>query len=213
MIQSRNLSYQYPEGKSLSFPDLLLDKGKHCLLLGESGSGKTTMLHLLGGLLRLQHGEVRVNNTSYSDLSGAQLDGFRGANIGFVFQKNHLIGALNVTDNLHLAPYLAGKRASSDDIRSVLDKLGLSEKRHAKISSLSQGQVQRVAIARAIMNKPAVIFADEPTSALDDTNCKRVIDLLIGVAAEVNASLVIATHDHRLRTVIHNQVVIKQQQP
>ncbi|HYG01331.1 MAG TPA: ATP-binding cassette domain-containing protein [Chryseosolibacter sp.] len=209
MIQSINLSYQYPNGKRLSFPDLILEQGKHCLLLGESGSGKTTMLHLLGGLLGIQNGDIAVNGIAYRDLAGARFDAFRGKHVGFIFQKNHLVSALNVTDNLLLAPYLAGESSSVDYAHAVLNKIGLFEKRDAKISTLSQGQVQRVAIARAVMNKPSVIFADEPTSALDDANCKRVVELLLDAAAEVNASLVIATHDHRVRNMIHNEIVIK----
>jgi putative ABC transport system ATP-binding protein len=107
-----------------------------------------------------------------------------------------------------MAPYLAGLPQKRERVLEVLSHLGLGDRRHAKIKELSQGQAQRVAIARAIMNKPEVILADEPTSALDDTNCGRVIDLLLQVAAETNATVVVATHDHRLKQHIQNQIAL-----
>lgn len=178
------------------------------MLLGQSGSGKTTLLHLLGGLLRNYSGSMQVLQQELSSFSETTLDHFRGKNIGFIFQKNHLISALTVEKNLFLASYLAGQSASSERVTSLLQRLGMENKKDASVTKISQGQAQRVAIARAVLNKPSVILADEPTSALDDKSCDQVISLLLEVANEHNASLIIATHDQRLKDKIKKQVLL-----
>lgn len=206
MIQVSNLSFSYSHQRTLNFPDVTLQQGEHCLLLGQSGSGKTTLLHLLGGLLRGYSGNIQISSTELSTLSESRLDHFRGANMGFVFQKNHLLSALSVEKNLLMAPYLSDKKVSSDRIDSILNTLGLTEVRNSSVTKISQGQAQRVAIARAVLNNPVVILADEPTSALDDINCERVSTLLLQVAKENNATLIVATHDQRLKNKIQKQI-------
>ncbi len=208
MIQISNLSFSYAPQSTLRFPDVEVKKGENILLLGESGSGKTTLLHLMGGLLRQYSGSVKVDETELSTLSESSLDKFRGQKIGFIFQKNHLISALSVEKNLVMAPYLAGLPINEERIEQVLASLGLSEKRKSKVTELSQGQAQRVAIARAVLNKPSIIFADEPTSALDDKNCNKVIDLLLNVASQNQSTLIVATHDQRLKDKISNQLIL-----
>jgi ABC-type lipoprotein export system ATPase subunit len=208
MIRITNLSYAYHPQQVLSFPDLQLNRGEHCLLLGESGSGKTTLLHLLGGLLRGYNGNIKVNDTELSTLTESNLDHFRGVNMGFIFQKNHLLSALSVEKNLMMAPYLSNTKISNERIAHVLHSLGLSEIKNSSVTKISQGQAQRVAIARAVLNNPEVILADEPTSALDDKNCDRVITLLLQVAKENNSTLVVATHDQRLKEKIEKQVLL-----
>jgi putative ABC transport system ATP-binding protein len=208
MIKASNLSYQYNGGRNIDFPEIALERGGHMLILGNSGSGKTTLLHLFGGLLRIQRGNIVVGQTDISQLSETQLDHFRGKQIGFVFQKNHLINALTPKQNLLLSSYLAEVTQDEKRVESLLDQLGLGDKMNARISELSQGQIQRVAIARAVLNKPTFILADEPTSALDDKNCEKVIDLLFNLAKENNASLLIATHDLRLKSKIRDQVTL-----
>jgi ABC-type lipoprotein export system ATPase subunit len=208
MIQVENLTYAYEQGKIIRFPDFSVGDNGHCLLLGESGSGKTTLLHLIGGLLKIQQGKIKVNSVEVSDLSETALDKFRGQHLGFIFQKNHLISALSVKDNLLMAPFLSGLQQSETRVSDVLTQLGLSEKVNANIRQLSQGQVQRAAIARAVLNKPSVILADEPTSALDDKNCERVIALLLDVARTSKASLLIATHDQRLKSKIQQHILL-----
>jgi putative ABC transport system ATP-binding protein len=206
MIKTQSLSYSYNTEKKIHFQDLMLNKGEQCLLLGESGSGKTTLLHLLGGLLKSQQGRIEVNGTDITTLSEAALDHFRGQHYGFIFQRNHLISSLSVMNNLLLSPFLAGLSQDRNRAEQVLSQLGISEKKHAAIRELSVGQAQRVAIARAILNKPTVILADEPTSALDDKNCDRVSDLLLEVAQQNEAALIIATHDQRLKSKIKNMI-------
>lgn len=206
MIRTAGLGYSYSGKKSLGFPDFEVAKGEHCLLLGDSGSGKTTLLHLLGGLLTSQQGKIELNGVEISSLSESSLDKFRGQHLGFVFQKNHLIPALNVRKNLLLAPFLSGMKVKESRVKEILSHLDLSDKENAKISELSQGQAQRVAIARAVLNKPSIIFADEPTSALDDKNCGRVIELLMKTSEQYNATLVVATHDQRLKNRIRRVI-------
>lgn len=206
MVVVSSLTHQYEEDKALFFPDFSVGRGKSCLLLGNSGCGKTTLLHLMGGLLRIQKGRVQIEDLDISKVSESQADKFRGKHIGFVFQRNHLIAALTVKKNLLMAPFLANIPQDENRVDEVLAQLGLWEKKHAKISELSQGQAQRVAIARAVLNKPDVILADEPTSALDDFNCERVISLLLNVSQMNQSTLVVATHDHRLKSVIPQQV-------
>lgn len=208
MIRVGNLSFSYTSAHTISFPGFSLNKGEHCLLLGESGSGKTTLLHLLGGLLRGYSGNIQVNGTELSSLSEAELDRFRGKNFGFIFQRNHLISALSVEKNLYMAPYLAGMPVEKARVQQALETLELQEKSKSSVTEISQGQAQRVAIARAILNNPAVILADEPTSALDDQNCERVIGLLLQVAEAHHATLVVATHDQRLKNKISNQILL-----
>jgi len=206
MIAVSKLTYSYTGDTLMQFPDFSVQKGEHFLLLGESGSGKTTLLHLMGGLLKKQTGSVIVDNTDVSGLSEAELDRFRGQRIGFIFQKNHLISALSVEKNLMMSPYLAGLPVNTKRIEEVLSGLGLSNKTKSKVTELSQGQAQRVAIARAVFNKPLILFADEPTSALDDKNCDRVIHMLMDAASDSQSTLIVATHDQRLKSKIHNQI-------
>ena len=207
MIAIADVTYTYTGAATpLRFPDFRIEKGEHWLLLGESGSGKTTLLHLLGGLLRTVNGKIEVEGTDITKLSESMLDRFRGRHMGFVFQKNHLISALSVKSNLLLSPYLAGLPQSEARVNEVLGQLDLTDSKNSRISSLSHGQAQRVAIARAVLNKPDVILADEPTSALDDKNCERVIDLLLEASGHDHATLVVATHDQRLKSKFKRQI-------
>lgn len=210
MIQVQDVVYAYNSNpvKIIRFPDFIVNRGTPCLLLGESGSGKTTLLHLIGGLLRIQQGKVVINDTDLTTLSGTSLDKFRGKHMGFIFQKNHLINALTVRKNLMMAPYLSGVNKNDQRLQALLSKLDLEDKMNANVKELSQGQAQRVAIARAVMNQPSVILADEPTSALDDKNCDRVISLLLDVASANHSALLIATHDHRLKSKIAQQIIL-----
>jgi ABC-type lipoprotein export system ATPase subunit len=203
MIKVKGLSYTYPGGKQIRFDDFMIERGDHCLLLGESGCGKTTLLHLLGGLLRGGLGSIFFNNIDLPGLSEGDLDNFRRKHLGFIFQKNHLISALNVEQNLLIA------ENSSARAGELLTSLNLAALKSKKVTTLSHGQAQRVAIARALMNKPTVILADEPTSALDDTNCDAVINLLLNAATENQSTLVIATHDSRLRSKFHRQIQLR----
>jgi ABC-type lipoprotein export system ATPase subunit len=208
MLQAQNLKFSYGGSNTLSFPNIECQDGEHWLLLGQSGSGKTTLLHLLGGLLSPQSGSIKVGKTDMSRLNGSNLDKFRGQNIGIIFQTAHFVKALTVQENLILAQQLAGKKIDKQLIFNVLQKLNLEHKLKSKTSELSVGEQQRVAIARALVNSPALILADEPTSALDDKNTDEVIQLLEKTASEANATLIIVTHDNRLKDYFKNQIML-----
>ena len=199
MVKINGLTYNYSSEVQLKFPDFSLSKGEQALILGQSGCGKTTLLHLLSGLLKPDSGEVDVENENISKMSGARLDNFRGANIGIVFQIPHFIEALTVKENLTLTQTLAGKSKNVDKVKTLLADLGVKSKLNAKLNALSVGEKQRVSIARALVNSPALILADEPTSALDDENCDAVLKLVREQAKKYNSTLLIVTHDNRLK--------------
>lgn len=199
MVKINGLTYNYSSEIQLKFPDFSLSKGEQALILGQSGCGKTTLLHLLSGLLKPDSGEVDVENENISKMSGARLDNFRGANIGIVFQTPHFIEALTVKENLTLTQTLAGKSKDVDKVKGLLVDLGVESKLNAKLNALSVGEKQRISIARALVNSPALILADEPTSALDDENCDAVLKLVREQAKKHNSTLLIVTHDNRLK--------------
>ena len=199
MVKINGLTYNYSSEVQLKFPDFSLSKGEQALILGQSGCGKTTLLHLLSGLLKPNSGEVDVENENISKMSGAKLDSFRGANIGIVFQTPHFIEALTVKENLTLTQTLAGKSKNVDKVKTLLADLGVESKLNSKLNALSVGEKQRVSIARALVNSPALILADEPTSALDDENCDSVLKLVSEQAKKHNSTLLIVTHDNRLK--------------
>lgn len=206
MLKSKDLSFQYPGNEPLHFPDLSVQEGRHLLITGGSGTGKTTLLHLLAGNLRVQNGELTLLGKVLHGKSESQLDKFRSKNIGVVLQRSHFINSLNVEQNLVTAFYAAGAKIDKGHISAVCADLGVDHKLNDAPMNLSQGEQQRVSIARAVLNKPKVILADEPTSSLDDENCDRVIKLLKGQAAASGASLIVVTHDQRLKDQFENQI-------
>lgn len=207
MLVTKDLEYTYQGAAgSLRFPDIQCATGEQWLLLGQSGSGKTTLLHLLAGLRTPQSGIIQVNDTVLNQLPSRELDHFRGRNIGVIFQEAHFVRALTVAENLLLAQKLAGNQADRKAVEEILDHLNVAHKLHARSSELSVGEQQRVNIARAMINKPSVILADEPTSALDDVNTAQVVDLLRREAGEAQATLLIVTHDNRLKTIFEKQI-------
>ena len=199
MFQLRNLQHAYDGTTVLRVDKWRAAQGEHWLLLGPSGSGKSTLLHVLGGLLRPMSGEVIVADERVDALSPAALDRFRGRTIGIVLQQLHLVSSLTVEKNLLLAQYLAGVDQSKARVMEVLGSLDLGDKARAYPHELSHGQAQRVAIARAVVNRPKILLADEPTSNLDDERCMAALSLLQQQAQACNATLVIATHDGRIR--------------
>ena len=202
MLEIKNLRFKYDNDSELSFPDIKTSK-ENLLILGASGVGKTTFLHLLSGLLKPLEGEIDLIGTPISKLTMSEMDRFRGKNIGIVFQKPHFINSLTVKENLQLAQYIS-KKIDKTRINSLLESLGIEDKANKKTLNLSQGEKQRVAIALAIVNSPKLILADEPTSSLDDLNCNKVINLLKNQAAKYKAKLIIITHDYRLKKHFKN---------
>lgn len=212
MLRTQDLTYFYDARHVLRFPDMHCAAGEHWLLLGQSGSGKTTLLHLLGGLLSPRSGFVEVANTRLNHLSASALDHFRGQHIGIIFQQPHFVQSLTVEENLLLAQQLAGFRPERRRAAELLAHLHIGHKSHARPNRLSQGEQQRLAIARAIINRPRLVLADEPTSALDDHNCEEVLALLEREAGEVGATLLIVTHDGRLKDRFQHRILLQSTQ-
>jgi len=208
MISTRNLRFTYGKGTDFSFPDITAIPAETLLITGGSGRGKTTLLHLLGGLLRPQQGEVIIGDTNIAALSEKQLDHFRGKNIGIVLQQSYFVAALSVLDNVVLASWLATGKEAKDKAVTLLTDLGLKEQLHKLPSQLSIGQQQRVSVARALINSPKLLLADEPTSSLDDENAYIVADLLSALAKQHGTSLIIVTHDQRLKDRFTNQIAL-----
>jgi ABC-type lipoprotein export system ATPase subunit len=208
MIAINNLSYAYATKTTFKFPDFSIKDGETAVILGKSGVGKTTLLHLLAALLIPKTGSIQINNTDIGGLSNKELTIFRAKNIGVIYQKPHFVNALTVRGNLELCNYLADIKLNEGHLLNLAVSLGFQNHLSKKTSQLSLGEQQRVSIARALMNKPSVIFADEPTSSLDDENCNLVIDLLQKHASEIGASLIIVTHDQRLKSVFKNQITL-----
>jgi putative ABC transport system ATP-binding protein len=209
MISTQNLKYTYSGGTLLEFPDFSCDAKDVMLILGTSGVGKTTLLHLLGGILTAQQGSIRINDTEINKLSGSALDKFRGQNIGIVFQQNHFVHSINVLENVLLAQSMAGNPTDKKQCMTLLERLNIGHKAKKSIRNLSEGEKQRVAIARALVNSPRLILADEPTSALDDANCNEVLSLLEEQAKAVGSVLIVVTHDTRLKEKIAHRIILQ----
>jgi len=205
MLTTKNLSYQYKGSKAIQFPDLHVDKNEALLICGESGCGKTTLLHLLAGLRRPKEGEIMIDGQSISGLPNSKLDEFRGNHIGIVYQQSYFVQAINVMDNLVVSPFSDNKTKAHATAKRLKIEQFLTRYPH----QLSLGQQQRLSIARAVMNNPKLILADEPTSALDDSSCREVINLLKEEAKLNDAALIIVTHDNRLKSEIANVVELQ----
>ncbi|SFG75876.1 ABC transporter ATP-binding protein [Pedobacter insulae] len=204
MISIQSVAHRYNGSPLISFKDWQINDGEQWLLLGDSGSGKTTLLHILTGILKPEQGEITLNGTAIYNLSSKKLDQFRGRNIGIIFQKPHLIKSLTISENLTLAQSFANLPQNQGRIDEVLTSLGIADKKKSYPNELSQGQLQRVSIARAVINKPTLLIADEPTSSLDDKNAAAVLSLLMQQSDINRATLVVATHDKRVKDAFTN---------
>jgi putative ABC transport system ATP-binding protein len=199
MIAVRGLAHRYGALEALRLSAWKVAQGERWLVLGPSGCGKSTLLHVLAGLVRPSEGEVEVSGENLGRLDGARLDRWRATTVGIVLQALHLVRHLSVRDNLRLAQYLAQVPQDDKRIDDALGALGVGEKAARRPSELSQGEQQRVAIARAVVNRPKVLLADEPTANLDDAAAARAVDLLSAQAARHGATLIVATHDARVK--------------
>ncbi len=200
MIAIRNLEFEYRRGEfCLRIDELVIADGRKVALIGPSGSGKTTFLNLVSGIALPRSGSVSVDGQEVSALDDAARRAFRITNIGFVFQDFELLEYLSVLDNI-LHPYRINRalRLTPDvraRARSLAENTGLANLLGRKPDQLSHGEKQRVAICRALLAGPRLILADEPTGNLDPANKDRILDLLVGHAEQVEATLLIVTHD------------------
>jgi putative ABC transport system ATP-binding protein len=208
MFAIEHLRHAYDGTEVLKVAAWRAEQSAHWLVLGPSGSGKTTLLHVLAGILRPTGGSVSIAGQDLMGLKPAALDRFRGQHIGIVLQRLHLVASLSVVKNLLLAQYLAGVPQDGARVREVLASLEVADKAGAYPHELSFGQAQRVAVARAVVNRPKLLLADEPTSNLDDARCAQAYSLLESQARACGATLVIATHDQRIKARMRNHYVL-----
>ena len=206
-IAARNITMTYRNGQQsqtvLHDVDLDIRQGTIQLLMGPSGSGKTTLLSILGGILSPTSGCVNLLDTDITTLSKRELAKFRLHNIGFIFQGFNLFDALTATENIVVALKMKGMRPrqARREARYWLEQVGLADKANHLPKNLSGGQKQRVAIARALAGDPAIIMADEPTAALDSHSGQAVIELLGKLAKESDRTVLMVTHDPRIKSV------------
>jgi lipoprotein-releasing system ATP-binding protein len=204
LVSVQSLNKQYLVGSQrihvLRDLDLEVEKGEMVAVVGASGVGKSTLLHLLGGLDRADGGTIRVGEAEVTSMSDAALVEFRNANVGFVFQFHHLLPEFDAIDNVAMpmriartAPAAARTRASE-----LLQRVGLGERVAHRPGMLSGGEQQRVAVARALIMSPALLLADEPTGDLDETTADSLHALLQQMHAERGLTSIIATHNPRL---------------
>jgi putative ABC transport system ATP-binding protein len=199
MISVKNLEHRFGEKIVLQVTDWSVGAGERSLVIGPSGSGKSTLLHILAGLARPSAGRVAVFQKDVFSLKKAEIDRWRGATVGIVLQALHLVSHLTVRANLRLAQYLAHLPQDDQAINEALAALGVAAKASSRPGELSQGEQQRVAIARAVVNGPKLLLADEPTANLDDAAAARAVELLLGEAERRGATLIVATHDARVK--------------
>ncbi|MGB3472432.1 MAG: ATP-binding cassette domain-containing protein [Erythrobacter sp.] len=200
-----NVGLSYGGRQVLSEVSFGLEPGEHAMLLGPSGSGKSSLLNIVCGLQTPDSGAVMLGEHAMS----GQADALRKRHMGIIFQTLRLVSALTVRANLLLAQKLQTGSIDEGLVDETLERLDIAHRAKARPFELSQGEAQRAAIARAVVVKPAILIADEPTSALDHANTQSVAQLLIEGAQEAGATLLIATHDDRLKSHFARTLVLE----
>ncbi|MHB1278987.1 MAG: ABC transporter ATP-binding protein [Bacteroidia bacterium] len=205
MIQSYSLHFSYPRGPEFHFPAFSLEKGESLLVLGASGSGKSTWLQLLSGLREPQNGDVRIGDKALFAMNKSERDRFRARHIGFIFQEHSFIPSLNAWENIQL-PFSHGISFPKERAIELAEQLGLAALLKKRPQQLSQGERQRLSVLRAVLPQPDLILADEPSSSLDDTNCEKLIELLKTQCHHAGSSLIVVTHDQRIKDQFERRI-------
>jgi putative ABC transport system ATP-binding protein len=222
MIQLNQIKKDFGKGEArqtiLKGISLDIKEGEMVSIMGPSGSGKSSLLNILGLLDGMYEGEYLLDGINVADLTEKEQAGLRGEKIGFVFQSFHLLKDLTALDNVRMALILAnerksmkqrmGKKEMIQKSQYMLERLGMKDHMDQRASELSGGQQQRVAIARALVNEPSVLLADEPTGALDQKNGETLLELLSEIHGDGN-SIVMVTHDSKVASVAERQIYIE----
>jgi putative ABC transport system ATP-binding protein len=205
VVTARGVTRVYGEGdtavNALRGVDLDVERGKLTGVMGPSGSGKSTLMHILAGLDKPTEGEVTIDGTNIETLNDTDLTKLRRQHIGFIFQFFNLLPMLTAEENIVLPLELGGAKMDKDWVDSVIERVGLSDRRKHRPSELSGGQQQRVAIARALISKPTVVFADEPTGNLDSTTSQEILDLLRESVETLGQTFVMVSHDPKATAI------------
>ena len=188
---------------------LTVNRGEFVAVMGASGSGKSTLLNVLGGLLAPDSGTVTVDGMDLGSMSDASLTVYRRDRVGFIFQMFNLVGTLNVEENILLPSLAGGRRVAPAALDAMIEKVGLSHRRHAMPDTLSGGEQQRVAIARALVSGPALVLADEPTGNLDSENTRLMGDLFRDLHRAQGCAFVLVTHAPDVAMWADRVVVLK----
>jgi len=220
-IATTGLNFQWDSSaKPISFPDLCLNQGEHLFLHGPSGTGKSTFLSLLAGMLTPSAGEIRLLGQNMGKLGAGARDRFRADHIGVIFQQFNLVPYLSAIANVTLPCRLssirriAARPAPEQEARRLLEALAIPPDHwRRKVTQLSIGQQQRIAAARALIGAPEIILADEPTSALDTDNRDRFLNLLLELAQAQNTSVLFVSHDLTLAPHFHHQTALQEARP
>ncbi|MFD9108633.1 ABC transporter ATP-binding protein [Streptomyces bottropensis] len=197
MLFAKGVDLLYGATPAVRNAEITLSRGEVVAITGQSGSGKSSLLYCLAGVLPVARGEVRFEGRSLADLDDEELSELRRERFGFVFQYGELLPELTVEENTALPLRLAGQRKKEAHATAgeVLGRLGLAELRERRPSQISGGQSQRIAVARALVHRPAVVFADEPTGSLDSSNATAVLDEFLNLARSQGTAVVLVTHD------------------
>ncbi len=200
MITGKNIYKRYGNLEVLKGVNIGIGRGEVVSIVGPSGSGKSTLLHILGTLDKADMGEVSMNDTMISALSGKKLASFRNRHIGFVFQFHHLLPEFTALENVCIPGWLGGRKKAEvkEEAEQLLLMLGLYNRKENKPNQLSGGEQQRVAVARALINKPDIVFADEPSGNLDTANAKELHRLFFDLRDKFNQTFLIVTHNEEL---------------
>lgn len=209
MLTIQNLRKTFSNSENEKFdiiniPFFEMNNNEQIAIIGESGSGKSTFLNLISGIVSSDSGEILFNDTNITKLTGSKMDKFRAKNIGYVFQTFNLLQGFTALENVMLGMMFCGK---ADKYRSLsaLDKVGLSKRINNKPSELSVGEQQRVAVARAIVNSPGMILADEPTANLDRKNSGTVIELIKELCSMEKIALILVSHESDITGKFNNK--------
>lgn len=210
MIEVKNLFKKYTvkngiEVKALDDVSLKIDKVGMVFLLGKSGAGKSTLLNVLGGLDRVDSGEIIINGKSSKDFSQSDFDSYRNTYLGFIFQEYNILNEFSIAENIALAIELQGRKPTNEEIDNILNQVDLAGLAKRKPNELSGGQKQRVAIARALIKNPQIIMADEPTGALDSKTGKQIFDTLKALSHD--KLVLIVSHDREFAEQYADRII------
>jgi len=207
MLICENLSFSIDGHKLFSNINLNIENQKDLLITGPSGVGKTTLLSILCGLQKPTAGKVLYDDINLYNLVENKIDYFRGDKLGIVFQNFNLINAFTIKQNLELGKTTQG--SGDKNLYDLLQRVGLADKSHIKVSKLSVGEKQRLAVARAFIGNPKWIFCDEPTSSLDDNNTEIISQFIKDESTRCKASLILITHDKRVQSILNFSQTLK----
>jgi lipoprotein-releasing system ATP-binding protein len=211
MLKATGVRKKYGELDVLKGVDIEINKGEVISIVGSSGAGKSTFLHIAGTLDAADSGSIIINNVDTTALKGRALSSFRNKHIGFIFQFHHLLPEFTAVENVCIPAWIAGKNKSKTELRAeeLLDLLNLSDRLYNKPNQLSGGEQQRVAVARALINEPSIIFADEPTGNLDSIHAREMHQLFFTLRKELNQTFLIVTHNDELAELSDKKLVMK----